>query len=72
MKIEYVLLAVSQLPPKERRLINLRWGLLDGIRRTLEDTGRDFGLTRERIRQIEAKALEMIRGYAEENYKKNN
>ena len=46
---------------REKRVIQLRFGLLDGHPRTLEEVGREFGLTRERIRQIEAKALSKLR-----------
>ena len=46
---------------RERRIIQLRFGLVDGIPRTLGDVGREFGLTRERIRQIELRALAKLR-----------
>jgi RNA polymerase primary sigma factor len=49
------------LTPRERRILQLRFGLGDGTARTLEDVSRDFGLTRERVRQIEAKALAKLR-----------
>jgi RNA polymerase primary sigma factor len=52
---------LSDLSPKERKILEMRHGLLDGIYHTLEEVGREFGVTRERIRQIEAKALEKIR-----------
>jgi RNA polymerase primary sigma factor len=52
---------LAELPPKERRIIEMRNGLTDGIYHTLEDVGKEFGVTRERIRQIEAKALEKMR-----------
>ena len=52
---------LAELPEKERRIIEMRNGLLDGIYHTLEDVGKEFGVTRERIRQIEAKALEKMR-----------
>lgn len=45
------------LNPREKKVLQLRFGLEDGRSRTLEETGREFGLTRERIRQIEVKAL---------------
>lgn len=53
--------AVARLPARERRIIQLRYGLLDGEARTLEEVGRAFGCTRERIRQIEAIALKKLR-----------
>ncbi len=49
------------LSDRERRVIQLRFGLDDGRSRTLEVVGREFGVTRERIRQIEAKALRKLR-----------
>ena len=53
--------ALHTLRPREERVMVLRFGLLDGRSRTLEETGREFGLTRERIRQIEGKALSKLR-----------
>jgi len=58
---EQVRAILSDLSPKERRILEMRHGLMDGIYHTLEEVGREFGVTRERIRQIEAKALEKIR-----------
>ena len=52
---------LSTLTPRERRVLQLRFGLEDGRSRTLEEVGREFGVTRERIRQIEAKALRKLR-----------
>jgi len=49
------------LPERERSVIELRYGLVDGRARTLEEVGREFGVTRERIRQIESKTLEKLR-----------
>ncbi len=53
--------ALDQLNDRERRIIDLRYGLLDGRRRTLEEVGRVLGMTRERARQIEAEALRRLR-----------
>ena len=52
---------LKDLTAKERRILEMRHGLTDGVMRTLEEVGREFGVTRERIRQIEAKAHEKIR-----------
>lgn len=52
---------MSDLSPKERQILEMRHGLSDGVQRTLEEVGKEFGVTRERIRQIEAKAHEKIR-----------
>ena len=52
---------LSSLTLRERRVLQLRFGLDDGRSRTLEEVGREFGVTRERIRQIEAKALRKLR-----------
>ncbi len=52
---------LGDLSPKERKILEMRHGLLDGVYHTLEEVGKEFGVTRERIRQIEAKALEKIR-----------
>jgi RNA polymerase primary sigma factor len=52
---------LSSLSPRERQVLELRFGLGDGRARTLEEVGRDFDVTRERIRQIEAKALRQLR-----------
>ncbi len=52
---------LNTLSERERRVLELRFGLIDGRSRTLEEVGRDFGVTRERIRQIEAKALRKLR-----------
>ena len=53
--------ALGVLPPREREIIVLRFGLRDGRARTLEEVGRHFGLTRERARQLEARALNQLR-----------
>ncbi|MBN1483288.1 MAG: RNA polymerase sigma factor RpoD [Chloroflexia bacterium] len=52
---------LEKLPERERRIIQLRFGLNDGRYRTLEEVGKEFGITRERIRQIEAKVLRKLR-----------
>ena len=52
---------LASLTSRERRVLQLRFGLEDGRSRTLEEVGREFGVTRERIRQIEAKALRKLR-----------
>jgi len=52
---------LDDLSPKERKILEMRYGLSDGVMRTLEEVGQEFGVTRERIRQIEAKAHEKIR-----------
>ncbi|MEK7635229.1 MAG: sigma-70 family RNA polymerase sigma factor [Patescibacteria group bacterium] len=52
---------LADLPLKEKKIIEMRNGLIDGVYHTLEDVGKEFGVTRERIRQIEAKALEKMR-----------
>jgi RNA polymerase primary sigma factor len=49
------------LSPREQKILEMRFGLKDGITHTLEEVGQEFGVTRERIRQIEAKALERMR-----------
>lgn len=49
------------LSPREKRILEMRFGLADGTTRTLEEVGKEFGVTRERIRQIEAKALMRLR-----------
>ena len=52
---------LDSLAEREKRVLQLRFGLEDGRSRTLEEVGREFGVTRERIRQIEAKALRKLR-----------
>ncbi len=51
----------KELTPRERKILTMRFGLEDGVMHTLEETAQEFGVTRERIRQMQAKALEMIR-----------
>ncbi len=62
---------LGDLSPKERKILEMRHGLNDGITHTLEEVGREFGVTRERIRQIEAKAHEKIRQHERVNQLKN-
>ncbi len=57
-KLEHVLGTLSE---RERRIVEMRFGLADGYGRTLEELGKHYKLTRERIRQIEAKALRKLR-----------
>ena len=52
---------LKSLTPREERVIALRFGLEDGQARTLEELGKEFNVTRERVRQIEAKALRKLR-----------
>ncbi len=54
---------VRELPPREQKILEMRFGLSDGVSHTLEEVGQEFGVTRERIRQIEAKALAKIEGH---------
>ncbi len=62
---------LDTLPPKERKILEMRHGLVDGVTHTLEEVGQEFGVTRERIRQIEAKALEKMRNHDKANRLKN-
>jgi RNA polymerase primary sigma factor len=57
---DYVHEAMRDLTPREQKILEMRFGLEDGVSHTLEEVGREFDVTRERIRQIEAKALEKI------------
>ena len=58
---EQLIAALHKLTPREEKVIRLRYGLDDGKQRTLEEVGKEFNVTRERIRQIEAKALRKLR-----------
>lgn len=54
---------LEELTPREQKILKIRFGLEDGVTHTLEEVGQEFGVTRERIRQIEAKALDKIRDH---------
>ncbi len=58
---EHLVAVLDSLPPREVRILQLRYGLLDGKSYTLEEVGRKMGVTRERVRQIEAQALSRLR-----------
>jgi RNA polymerase primary sigma factor len=58
---DYVQESIVDLSPREQKILEMRFGLTDGVTHTLEEVGQEFGVTRERIRQIEAKALEKIK-----------
>jgi len=58
---DQIKLVLNELTPKERKILEMRYGLTDGIQHTLERVGEEFGVTRERIRQIEAKVHEKLR-----------
>lgn len=58
---EQVVAIINDLTPREQKILRMRFGLDDGVTHTLEEVGKEFGVTRERIRQIEAKALEKMR-----------
>ncbi len=57
---DYVRDVIKDLSPREQKILEMRFGLIDGVGHTLEEVGQEFDVTRERIRQIEAKALEKI------------
>jgi len=54
---------VRELSPREQKILEMRFGLTDGTNHLLEDVGQEFGVTRERIRQIENMAIEKIGCY---------
>ena len=57
---DYVKESIRELSPREQKILEMRFGLVDGVSHTLEEVGQEFDVTRERIRQIEAKALEKL------------
>ncbi|MFA6160682.1 MAG: sigma-70 family RNA polymerase sigma factor [Patescibacteria group bacterium] len=57
---DYVKEIIKDLSPREQKILEMRFGLVDGVSHTLEEVGKEFDVTRERIRQIESKALEKI------------
>ncbi len=57
----YINEIIADLTPREQKILDMRFGLTDGVTHTLEEVGKVFAVTRERIRQIEAKALDKIR-----------
>lgn len=61
---EHISEILNDLTPREQKILKIRFGLEDGVQHTLEEVGQEFGVTRERIRQIEAKALEKIREHS--------
>ena len=61
----YVQDVLRDLDPREQKILKMRFGLDDGVTHTLEEVGKEFGVTRERIRQIESKALERIKEHAD-------
>jgi len=58
---------LQYLSPREKKIITMRFGLIDGIGHTLEEVGKEFNVTRERIRQIEAKVLQKLRDHPTSN-----
>ena len=58
---EQLMSVLDTLTPREKKVLELRFGIIDGRTRTLEEVGKEFNVTRERIRQIEAKALRKLR-----------
>ncbi|MBP6886207.1 MAG: sigma-70 family RNA polymerase sigma factor [Candidatus Pacebacteria bacterium] len=68
---QYITEIVNDLTPREQKILDMRFGLTDGVTHTLEEVGRVFSVTRERIRQIEAKALDKIRQHTNVEKLKN-
>ncbi|MBI2984920.1 MAG: RNA polymerase sigma factor RpoD [Candidatus Kerfeldbacteria bacterium] len=61
---DHVQAIIRDLTPREQKILEMRFGLHDGVAHTLEEVGQEFGVTRERIRQIESKALDKIKQHA--------
>ena len=68
---QYITEIVNDLTSREQKILDMRFGLTDGVTHTLEEVGRVFSVTRERIRQIEAKALDKIRQHTNVEKLKN-
>jgi len=66
-KREEIMKLLEKLSERERETIILRYGLRDGVPLTLEEAGRRFGVTRERVRQIEMEAIEKLKRWVKEN-----
>ncbi|MBL7022122.1 RNA polymerase sigma factor RpoD [Patescibacteria group bacterium] len=64
---DHVKAIIGELSPREQKILEMRFGIDDGVAHTLEEVGQEFGVTRERIRQIEAKALEKIQNHVDMN-----
>ena len=62
---------MADLAPREQKILDMRFGLADGVTHTLEEVGKEFGVTRERIRQIEAKVHEKLRQHEKISRLKN-
>ena len=58
---ERILELLKNMSPRERKILSLRFGLKDGVPHTLRDTAKYFGITRERVRQIESAAMKKLR-----------
>lgn len=68
---QYINEIINDLTERERKILDMRFGLTDGVTHTLEEVGKVFSVTRERIRQIEAKALDKIRQHTQVDKLKN-
>lgn len=60
---------LDRMSPREKKILTLRFGLKDGVPKTLRDTAKHFGITRERVRQIEAAAIKKMKNYMEQEKK---